>query len=45
MIKQVRIKDVDGEKHIFSKKQHAELVEQGDLEASLQAQHKDYSEK
>ena len=45
VIKQVRIKDVDGEKHIFSKKQHAELVEQGDLEASLQAQHKDYSEK
>jgi putative hemolysin len=34
VIKQVRIKDVDGEKHIFSKKQHAELVEQTDLEAS-----------
>ncbi len=34
VIKQVRIRDVGGEKHIFSKKQHAELVEQGDLEAS-----------
>lgn len=34
VIKQVRIKDVDGEKHIFSKKQHAELVEQSDLEAT-----------
>lgn len=28
VIKQVRIKDVDGEKHIFSKKEHAEIVEQ-----------------
>ena len=34
VIKQVRIRDVDGEKHIFSKRQHAELVEQGDIEAS-----------
>ncbi len=34
VIKQVRIKDVDGEKHIFSKKQHAELVEQNDIDAS-----------
>lgn len=34
VIKQVRIKDVDGEKHIFSKKQHAELVEQNDIEAN-----------
>lgn len=45
VIKQVHIKDVGGEKHIFSKKQHAELVEQSDLEASLQAREKDYSEK
>jgi putative hemolysin len=30
----VRIKDVDGEKHIFSKRQHAELVEQNDIEAT-----------
>lgn len=45
VIKQVRIKDVDGEKHIFSKKQHAELVEQSDLEASKQIHEKDYSEK
>lgn len=45
VIKQVRIKDVDGEKHIFSKKQHAELVEQSDLEASMQIHEKDYSEK
>ena len=45
VIKQVRIKDVDGEKHIFSKKQHAELMEQGDLEASQQIHHKDYLEK
>jgi putative hemolysin len=34
VIKQVRIKDVDGEKHIFSKSKHAELVEQNDIEAS-----------
>lgn len=34
VIKQIRIKDVDGEKHIFSKKQHAELVEQTDIEVS-----------
>ncbi len=45
VIKQVRIKDVDGEKHIFSKRQHAELVEQSDLEASMQIHEKDYSEK
>ncbi|MBP9682687.1 MAG: HlyC/CorC family transporter [Bacteriovorax sp.] len=45
VIRQVRIKDVDGEKHIFSKKQHAELVEQSDLEASKQIHEKDYSEK
>ncbi len=41
VIKQVRIKDVDGEKHIFSKKQHAELVEQSDKEASKQIQDKE----
>jgi len=41
VIKQVRIKDVDGEKHIFSKKQHAELVEQSDIEASMQLHEKD----
>lgn len=34
VIKQVRLKDVDGEKHIFSKKEHAELVEKNDIEAS-----------
>ncbi len=45
VIKQVHIKDVGGEKHIFSKKQHAELVEQNDLEASMQIHDKDYSEK
>jgi len=45
VIKQVRIKDVDGEKHIFSKKQHAELVEQSDIEASKQIHEKEYSEK
>jgi putative hemolysin len=45
VIKQVRIKDVGGEKHIFSKKQHAELVEQNDLEASMQIHEKEYSEK
>jgi putative hemolysin len=45
VIKQVRIKDVDGEKHIFSKKQHAELVELSDLEATNQIHSKDYSEK
>lgn len=45
VIKQVHIKDVGGEKHIFSKKQHAELVEQSDLEASMQIHDKDYSEK
>ncbi|MDO9183699.1 MAG: hemolysin family protein [Bacteriovorax sp.] len=45
VIKLVRIKDVDGEKHIFSKKQHAELVEQSDFEASQQIHNKDYSEK
>ena len=35
VIKRIRIRDVDGEKHIFSKKEHAELVEQNDIEASL----------
>lgn len=45
VIKLVRIKDVDGEKHIFSKKQHAELVEQSDLEASQQIHSKDHPEK
>lgn len=45
VIKLVRIKDVGGEKHIFSKKQHAELVEQSDLEATHQIHNKDYSEK
>lgn len=45
VIKQVRIKDVGGEKHIFSKKQHAELVEQSDLEASNAIHNKDQSEK
>ncbi|MGZ3807125.1 MAG: hemolysin family protein [Bacteriovorax sp.] len=45
VIKQVRIKDVGGEKHIFSKRQHAELVEQSDLEASMQIHEKDFSEK
>lgn len=42
VIKEVRIKDVDGEKHIFSKKQHAELVEQTDIEtANLGLQEKE----
>lgn len=45
VIKQVRIKDVDGEKHIFSKKQHAELVERSDLEATNQINNKDHLEK
>ena len=45
VIKQVRIKDVDGEKHIFSKKQQAELLEQNDIEASQQVHSKDQSEK
>ncbi len=45
VIKRVRIKDVGGEKHIFSKKQHAELVEQSDLEATNQINNKDHSEK
>jgi len=45
VIKLVRIKDVGGEKHIFSKKHHAELVEQSDLEASNSVHSKDYSEK
>jgi putative hemolysin len=40
-IKEVRIKDVDGEKHIFSKKEHAELVEQNDLEASMSIHEKE----
>jgi putative hemolysin len=42
VIKQVRIRDVGGEKHIFSKKQHAELVEQSDLEASQQIHSKEH---
>lgn len=41
VIKEVRIKDVDGEKHIFSKKQHAELVEQSDIEASMSIHEKE----
>ena len=41
VIKNIRIKDVDGEKHIFSKKQHAELVEQSDLEATLSIHEKE----
>ena len=45
VIKQVRIKDVDGEKHIFSKKHQAELLEQNDLEASQQVHSKEYLEK
>ncbi|MDD4973688.1 MAG: hemolysin family protein [Bacteriovorax sp.] len=45
VVKQVRIKDVGGEKHIFSKRHHAELVEQSDFEASQQVHNKDYSEK
>jgi len=45
VIKQVRIKDVDGEKHIFSKRQQAELLEQNDIEASQQVHSKDQTEK
>ena len=45
VIKQVRIKDVDGEKHIFSKKHQAELLEQNDIEASQQVHSKNQSEK
>jgi putative hemolysin len=41
VIKQVRVKDVGGEKHIFSKKEHAELVEKNDIEASLQLHEKE----
>jgi putative hemolysin len=41
VIKEVRVKDVDGEKHIFSKKQHAELVEQTDIEASMSLHEKE----
>jgi putative hemolysin len=41
VIKATKIKDVDGEKHIFSKKQHAELVEQNDLEASMSLNEKE----
>ncbi len=41
VIKQVRIKDVGGEKHIFSKKEHAERVEKNDIEASLHLHDKD----
>ena len=41
VIKQVRVKDVGGEKHIFSKKEHAERVEKNDIEASLQLHEKE----
>jgi putative hemolysin len=41
VIREVKIKDVDGEKHIFSKKQHAELVEQSDIEASMSIHEKE----
>jgi putative hemolysin len=41
VIKQVRVKDVGGEKHIFSKKEHAELVEKNDIEASLHLHEKE----
>ncbi len=41
VIKQVRIKDLDGEKHIFSKKEHAERVEKNDIEASLNLHEKE----
>lgn len=41
VIKQVRVKDLAGEKHIFSKKEHAERVEQNDIEASLNVHNKD----
>lgn len=45
VIKHVHIKDVDGEKHIFSKKEHAELVEQSDIEASQQIHNREHLEK
>jgi putative hemolysin len=41
VIKQVRVKDVGGEKHIFSKKEHAERVEKNDIEASLHLHEKE----
>lgn len=41
VIKQVRVKDIGGEKHIFSKKEHAELVEKNDIEASLHVHEKE----
>lgn len=41
VIKQVRIKDVGGEKHIFSKREHAERVEKNDIEASLHLHEKE----
>ncbi len=41
VIKKVRIKDVDGEKHIFSKRKHAELVEQNDIDAHNLIHNKD----
>lgn len=40
-IREVRIKDVDGEKHIFSKKEHAELVERHDQVAITTGQERD----
>lgn len=45
VIKEVRIKDVDGEKHFISKKQHAELVEQSDMEATQNLHENDRAEK
>jgi len=45
VIKEVRIKDVDGEKHFISKKQHAELVEQSDIEATQNLHENDRAEK
>ncbi len=45
VIKEVLIKDVDGEKHFISKKQHAELVEQSDLEATQNLQNNNRQEK
>ncbi|MCK6593568.1 MAG: hemolysin family protein [Bacteriovoracaceae bacterium] len=45
VIKEVRIKDVDGEKHFISKKQHAELVEQSDIEATQNLHENERAEK
>ncbi len=45
VIKEIRIKDVDGEKHFISKKHHAELVEQSDLEATQTLHEEDRSHK